>query len=364
MAAIAVAGLWLRSRADPPVAPAPVSQTLLQQLSNETQQLYTQSCRSMVRVQLPAPQWLEDYNTRQRQINLQQLLDVWGTRLDPVAREHFAQELGRPATTQSATQSATQPFSVQLQMNVVPRPDDAPLALYAVGLLVDDKGHAVFPIYVDHKSLGDAALPAVTGAGEFTFAKFVGSDQRTNLTVLQLDKHGGVPAALGHRRPEDGVLTMAIAHDGSAKLVVWSNQHPEPGFAILTDGSMAGFGFNGYFLGASQAKPVVDQLIATGQVHRALLGVLTREVGKEDPLRRQRRQLGTSPAIRILRVQNDSAASRGGLLPDDLILKIGDEPVGDAPTFAAVIASKSGETVLHVLRGEQMIERTVNLQPQ
>ena len=146
------------------------------------------------------------------------------------------------------------------------------------------------------------------------------------------------------------------------KLVVWSNQHPETGFAILTDGSMAGFGSNGYFLGASQAKPVVDQLIATGQVHRAILGVLTQEVGKEDPIRHQRSMLGTSPAIRILRVREDSAAARGGIQPEDLILKIGDDAVGDPPTFAAVIASKSGETILHVLRGDKMIEITVKLE--
>ena len=45
----------------------------------------------------------------------------------------------------------------------------------------------------------------------------------------------------------------------AGKMVVWTNQHPEPGFAILTDGSVAGFGFDGHFLSAAAAKPIVDQ---------------------------------------------------------------------------------------------------------
>ena len=55
-------------RADPP--------TLLQQLSDETQRVYLQSRHSMVRVQLPTPQWLEQYNERTA------FLQKWGPKLD------------------------------------------------------------------------------------------------------------------------------------------------------------------------------------------------------------------------------------------------------------------------------------------
>jgi hypothetical protein len=364
VATAVVAGLWLRSHADPPPTappPAPASHELLQELSHETQDLYEQSCRSMVKVQLPTPQWLEQYNARQNLIN------KWGPELNPALREKILEDQEKALKElqhSPATLPSTQPFSIHIEVTDAPRPPEPGLALFAVGVLVDSDGHAVFPVYVDRKSIGDSSWQAVTGDGQLTTAKFVGSDIKTNLTVLQLENHSGTPAALGHHRPEDGSLTLSIARDGSAKLVVWNNQHPETGFAILPDGSMSGFGSNGYFLGASQAKPVVDQLIATGEVHRALLGVLTQEVGKEDPIRHQHPSLGNSPAIRIVQVREDSAASRGGIQPEDLILKIGDEPVGDAPTFAAVIASKSGQTVLHVLRGDKMIELTVNLEPQ
>jgi len=351
------------------LAQEPTSQpTLLEQLSDDTQRLYVQARHSMVRVQLPTPQWLEQFNNRQ------EFLRKWGPIMDPVVRQKITEEQDRdlselqhlpttlPATRSSLAASTTQPGG-ELHVTEGERPAQPSLALYAVGMLVDDQGHAVFPVFVDRKYFGDAALPAITGEGQITTARFVGSDAKTNLTVLQLETHTGTPAPLGHRRPEDGAMTLSIARDGGARLVVWNNQHPEPGFAVLADGSVAGFGFDNHFLGASVAKPIVDQLISTGQVHRAVLGVLTMEVGRDDPLRRQRAELGASPAIRIIAVQDGSAAARGGIRKDDLVLSIGDQPVGDAPTFAAIIATRSGETTLIVLRGRQIIPLTVNLQP-
>ena len=265
-------------QADPPASqPLP---TVLQQLSDQTQQLYVQSRHSLVRVKLPTPQWLEDFNSRQA------FLNKWGPLMDPVVRAKFIEEQDRAlgALHQTTTAPTTAPTiaATTQPLNEVRKTTEPGLALFAVGLIVDDQGHAVFPVWVDRKYVGDSELPAVTGDDEVTTARFVGTDALTNLTVLQLATRNGAPAPLGHRRPEDGVLTLAIAPDGAAKLVVWNNQHPEPGFAILTDGSVAGFGFDNHFLGASTAKPIVDQLIASGEVHRAALGVWAQEVGKDE----------------------------------------------------------------------------------
>jgi PDZ domain len=348
--------------ADPPEPshPTTANPTILQQLSDDTQRLYLQSRHSMVRVQLPTPQWLEQINDQQ------EFLRKWGPMMDPVVRQKVEEQyrtLGNlreaPTTAPSTAPTAiasTQPIGIEIR-------SVSGYTLFAVGVLVDDQGHAVFPVFVDRKIIGKSALPALTGDGISTTATFVGSDAKTNLTVLQLENHTGTPAPLGHRRPEDGVLTLSIASDGGAKLVVWNNQHPEPGLAILTDGSLAGFGFEGHFLGAATAKPIVDQLVAYGEVHRAFLGVWTMEVMKDDPIRRQSPELGSSPAIRIMAVQEGSAAARGGICKDDLILTIGDQAVGDPPTFAAVIATRRGDTSLKVLRGSKVIDLTVNLQP-
>jgi hypothetical protein len=358
LAIAGIAGLTIAPRlhADPPATTQP---SILQQLSSDTQRLYTQSRHSIVRVQLPTPQWLEQFNKRQ------ELERKWGQVVDPKVLEKALEQQDstvgqlRPSTSPAASQ----PTSGEYRVSPPHQPAQAPLQLFAVGMLVDDEGHAMFPVFVEKKDLGDAPLLAFTADGEATTATFIGSDAQTNVTVLQLATRTGTPAPLGHSKPDDGELTLSIATEGGAKLVVWNSQHPEPGFAILPDGSVAGFGFGGHFLGASTAKPIVDQLIATGEVHRAVLGVLTVEVSKEDPLRRQRTELGTSPAIRILKVQQDSAAARGGVQPDDLVLTIGGDIVGDTPTFAAVIATRRGETVLRVLRGSKVVELTVNLQP-
>jgi hypothetical protein len=342
-------------------AAEPTSQpaTLLQQLSVDTQRLYVQARHSIVRVRLPTPQWLEQFNSRQ------EFIRKWGPVMDPAVRQKIMDEQDRALSDlhHAPTTSPTTAPIGEMHVAETAKPGESSLALYVVGMLVDDSGHVVFPAFVDKKYVGDAALPAITGDGQITMAKFIGSDKKTNLTVLQLENHTGIPAPLGHTRPDDGVLALAIAPDGGARLVVWNNHLPDAGFAILADGSVAGFGFAGHFLGASVAKPIVDQLISTGEVHRAVLGVLTVEVGRDDPIRRQRAELGTSPAIRIVAVQDKSPAAVGGVCKDDLVLSVDDQSVGDLPTFAALIATRRGDTTLQVLRGSQIIRLTVNMQP-
>lgn len=351
----------------------PASQPILEQLSHETQQLYQQVRGSVVRVQLPTPQWLEQINEQEK------FLRKWGTQLSPQVKEQLVREqhyaraeeyrrLGAVAASQPTTRASsapvTQPAGEPLFPGTPRSPEDAGnLVLVATGLLMDTDGHVVVPLFVERQAVGDTPMRVLMGDGKLTNAKFVGSDRKTNLTVLQLEDHGGRPARLARSRPDDGVLTLVVAADGSARLVVWTNLHPEPGLIVMSDGSVAGFGFNGQFLGASASKPIVDQIIATGQVHRAILGVKVREVRKDDALRQHMPALGNRSAIRVEEVDKNSAAARGGLRVGDLILAVAGQPVGDAPTFAAVIATRDGQTALQVLRGSSQLELTVDLQP-
>jgi hypothetical protein len=131
--------------ADPPETP---QKTILQQLSDDTQKLYLQSRHSMVRVQLPTPQWLEEFN------NQQEFLRKWGPMMDPnVAKilQNQSRTLGElhvgatPApTTAPAAVGSTQPIGIEISSM-------RGLTLFAVGVLVDDQGHAVFPVFVDRK---------------------------------------------------------------------------------------------------------------------------------------------------------------------------------------------------------------------
>lgn len=337
------------------------SPTLLQQLSSDTQTLYLHVRASIVRVQLPTPQWLEKLNARR------DLLQKWGPQLSPQVRAQLLRqekiihdEEARRMGAMPASQPTTGPAT---RSAIVAASPAQPLVLMTTGMLIDDAGHAVVPLYVDPSVIGEARLRVMLGDGCVTTARFLGSDRKTNLTILQLADYPKQPVKLAPTRPADGTLTMVIGPDGSCRLVVWNNMHAENGLIVMPDESIAGFAFDGKFLCAAACKPLVDQVVATGAVHRAVLGVRVIEVGRDDVLRRQVANLGNRPAIAVLQVQPGSAAERGGLLPGDMILSVDKQPVGDGPTFAAVIAVRRGPTPLTVLRKGHLVQLTVELQP-
>jgi S1-C subfamily serine protease len=349
--------------------------SLLQQLSNDTQHVYEQVRGGMVRIALPTPQWLEQVNEQEK------LLRKWGNQLNPDALnalrheqqrmmdEHFRQIGAVVPATQSSTPSPSTQASVAPTTTpgvmFPPRPaDPGNLVLVATGLLIDNDGHVAIPMYVDRQVIGTAPLRVAMGDGQVTTATFIGSDAKTRLTVLQLQNHAGKPVTLAPHRPDDGTLTLAVDRLGSARLVVWTNDRPEPGVIVLPDGSVAGFGLNGRFLAANDAKPILDQIIATGSVRRAVLGVGVQEVGKDAPIRQQIPALGEKAAFFVQAVDPNSAAQRGGMQVGDLITAIAGQPVGDAPTFAAVIAMRSGKTTFTVIRNGESLDLSIDLQPQ
>jgi S1-C subfamily serine protease len=149
----------------------------------------------------------------------------------------------------------------------------------------------------------------------------------------------------------------------STRLTVWTGGQDEHAVVITSDGELAGLVRYGHMLEPSAFRPVVDQLIKTGTVRRAVLGVELHEVAPDDPQRVQFAALGTRPAGRIERIVPNSAAAVAGLQEGDLILAMGGEPVHDLAHFAAAIANQSGNTELRVLRDGHEIAVTVDLQP-
>jgi serine protease DegS len=263
-------------------------------------------------------------------------------------------------TTQAFGVPANQ--SVPNQIHTHPLPMGG-LVLVATGVVIDKDGYVVVPLYVDRQTVGNSPLNVRMGDGKITTARFVGSDPMTKLSVIQLENHDAPPAVISAGRPGEGSLTLVFSADGGARLVVWTSQHPEPGLVVTADGEIAGFGFNNRLLTAAACMPIVQQIIATGQVHRAVLGVMVREIAKDDTLRQNMPALGTKPAIYIENVEPNSAAQAGGLHPGDMILEVGGEPVGETETFAAVIATRSGKTDLQVLRDSAVLTLSVDLQP-
>jgi hypothetical protein len=353
-----------RSPADQPAsAPVPAAvpaPTLLEQLSHDTEAAYEKARRGTVVMQLPT-RFVERFRLQQEQDqikNQQDFIDQWSGRLEPQVLQ----------TLKAMQKKSLEDFRRQQDgLTTRPATEDAEaqrhVPFFGKGLLLDRAGNVLIDEYIERGDMPNP-VPAQTADGSHSTVAFVGSDEVSRLTVVRLKDPAGDPVNISRGRPHDGALVLAVNPGGGARLVIWTTNHPEPGLIVLPDGSISCFcNPDGRFMAIATAKPVADQLIATGKVHRAPLGVAVREVSKDDPVRAQVQILGQTSALRVLSVKANSAADAGGLKPDDLILTVDGEPVADAPTFAAVIAAKNGTVPLTVLRDSVTVPLTVEMKP-
>ncbi len=232
-----------------------------------------------------------------------------------------------------------------------------------VGLVFDEAGHVLVPLYVEKETVGDGVRVCV-GDGAVERATFVASDRQTNLTVLRLSTvTARMPIKLAEARPAEGAMVMLLApNSGSAQWLVWNEaQQNVAGVVVKVDGAVAGFARYGQFMSAAACKPVVEQLVKSGTVKRALFGVSVRQLGTNDPVREVVTGLGTRPALRVVKVIANSAAARGGLQAGDLILAVNGEVVGDPPALGAAIAGRTGKTAVKLMRGAEVIDADVEL---
>jgi hypothetical protein len=402
--------------ANPIPPPVRSSHGLLEQMSRETQSLYADVQQGVVRLQLPVPKWLSEVAARDNPI------DKWAPQLAPQVRAKFEEERdnaragkysfmnarlapttrpGAETTTDGQTpppwrfttdagsnaviiesRGAASGSALQIQTGgalangnlalggpaILNFQQTANLAANNVGLLFDDAGDVLVPIYLEKETVGDGVPAAIgsDGAAAVLTATFVASDRQTNLTVLKLPTGAGKPVRLASNRPADGSLVLLLQPTGgaAARLMMWTEgQRDIAGLVVSTDGSVSGFARYGQFLSAGACKPVVQQLVRYGKVRRAVLGVTVREVARGDPAREKWPVLGIQPAIRVEDVKTGSAAEKAGMQRGDLVLGVGDDPVGDPSSFAAAIAGRAGPMVLHVLREGRSLDVTVELTP-
>jgi S1-C subfamily serine protease len=210
------------------------------------------------------------------------------------------------------------------------------------------------PVYIDRDDVGDAPLRVFYGLGSAANAKFLGSDRKTGLSVLQLDKTGVKPVNLAGKRPAEGSLVMVLATSGEGgQLLVWTGGVQENTIVVSCDGAIAGFTRMGQFLAGEHARPIVKQLIDHGIVRRAQLGVYIRQI--EGP--------SGKPVVGIEDVEPGSVADKAGLKRGDIIVSLASQPVADVPSFAATIAQQDGMTDLQVIRNGETQTITVELHP-
>jgi len=369
---------------------------LLEELNRQTQSLYRDVQAGLVRVQLPVPRWVREA------AETDDPMRKWDAIIDPAIRqkldEHREAALKAPTTRMAARLAPTsQPAAAPQGWKVArgsagelvleSRGDGAAIVIHAggerpapagpvrnrpplpgafvpnnIGLLLDEKGHVLVPIYIEREAMADRHVPIMVGDAEGT-ATFVGSDEKTQITILKLDKPVGRPLRMSNFRPAEGSLVLLVnPNNGEARWTVWTGGERDYGVVVGMDGAVAGIIRFGQLLGGPACKPVIDQLIAVGSIRRAILGARLTEIRGEDPLRRRVAELGDRPAIRVDDVLPNSLAERAGLKEGDFILEIGNDPVGDLTTWAA-LSAKPGEMRLLILRDGLRRDLKLTLQP-
>ena len=359
---VAAAVLLAAPAPSPAQDPAPDARPLLAQLNRETEALYRDVRRGLLRVQLPAPARdgaAESPLTKYKE-------------LDPKVREALARGNAAPPGARSTTDADVQ-FDGGAAVIVVPPPAHAgsnaspPAAAFApnnVGLLLDEKGYVLVPQYVDPATVESQPVRIAGPDGRVAAARFIGADRQTSLTVLQLAEPGGKPLRLAEDdRPADGALVMLVAPtDASAKIGLWTGGGREFAVVFSVDATCAGVARYGQFLSGRACRLIAEQIIRYGSVKRATLGVIITEIRKDDPLREQVPVLGDRTAMRIDQVMPGSAAEKAGLRGGDLLLALAGESVSDIPSLSAAIAARNGPTDVQVLRGGEVLKVSVDLQ--
>jgi len=373
-------------------ADAPTSRPLLDQLNRETEALYADVRRGVLRVQMPPPRWLSEVAERESPLvkykgldpKVREQLERTGHAARAVEGEPVARATAVNPATRSVTDAdvtlgrnaaviivrapsspATQPPAPAVAIATTASSDAPAFAPNNIGLVLDGQGHLLVPLFLERDSAA-AGQPIKVGGpqGDTVEADFIGSDRPTNVTILRLRKPVGTPVRLGENAaPADGSIVLAVSpQDASGRLSMWTGGGKDFAVVFSIDGQCAGVARFGQFLSGRACKLIADQIIRHGSVKRATLGVILTQVAKDDPARRRSDALGERPAMRIDQVMAGSPAEQAGLRQGDYLFSVAGQPVNDIPTVAAAIAARSGPTAFEVLRGEQVLTVTVDLQ--
>jgi Do/DeqQ family serine protease len=116
----------------------------------------------------------------------------------------------------------------------------------------------------------------------------------------------------------------------------------------------------GFAIPIDLARQVMDALVKDGQVTRGWIGVQPRDL---DPEFAQSFHLPVSEGVLITGVLQDGPASRAGMKPGDVVVKIAGKPVHNTSQLLLAVASlKPGESAaIGVQRGQEAVELSVTV---
>ena len=254
------------------------------------------------------------------------------------------------------------------------------------GVIVSARGY----ILTNHHVVEAAdEIEVALGDGKKLRAKVIGTDQETDLAVLQVDradlpaitfgqaetaKVGDVVLAIGNPFGVGQTVTMGIVSAlGRSGLQINTYENfiqtdaainPGNSGGALTDAAGNLIGINtaiysrtggslgiGFAIPVSTAKQVMEQIVATGGVTRGWIGVEAQEISPE--LAESFGLPSTTGAL-IAGVIKGGPADRAGVKPGDILLSINARPVTDPTAMLNIVAGLNpGKAAAVRLRRDQ-----------
>jgi len=255
------------------------------------------------------------------------------------------------------------------------------------GFIIDGSGYVVTNHHVVD---GAKSIDVTLSDGRTLPGKLVGSDPETDVALLKIEAVGlptiplgsssalkvaepvmaiGNPFALDHTvtvgiisgtgrvigagRYDDFLQTDAAINPGNSGGPLINTRGEAVGIASAIASRSGGFQGVGFAIPIDLAKPVLQQLQATGRVTRGWLGVsvqpLTPQLAKSFGL-------ATTQGALVASVTEESPAGRAGLRPGDVIVRYDGKPIDGPRTLPPLVAnSEVGKPVeLTVMRDGAM----------
>lgn len=270
------------------------------------------------------------------------------------------------------------------------------------GFILDEQGHIATNYHVVQGPGGRQFAQRISvllpGEEQPVVAEVVGADPPTDLAVLRIDPDGRTltPVELGSAEQVDvGADVVAIGYalglEGDPTVtrgvlsargrVIQEDRYSIPD-AIQTDaginpGNSGGplvdaagrvIGINtaivrgaqnvGFAISIDLARPIFQQLITSGRVSRAYLGI---GVVTITPTLARNLDLPVDHGVGIVRLQPDGPAARAGLRENDIIVQLDDRPVNNDGELLQFLAERKPGDVVTATFYRNGTERTVEV---
>jgi S1-C subfamily serine protease len=240
----------------------------------------------------------------------------------------------------------------------------------------------------DHVVEQETDITIILPDGTETSAKVAGRDAGSDLAVLKLERAAGSvaemtksPARLGQialvlaRPSPDGIEAslgtvsaiggpIRTGRGGMLERYIRTDSISYPGFSggplVAADGTVLGLNTSGLARGAAITIPadiawkVAEILVKHGHIKHGYLGIRSQTV--EIPNASQKAlKRNQSTGLLVVGVENDSPASKGGLIVGDILVAVASEPVlHHDELFTRLSGDVAGKsTPIEILRGGQ-----------